>query len=132
MRRRDGSVLLSVLLVAAATAACDQPAAAPQVIPVPTHNNEICLMARIGGKLVVDGRWGFAIEDLLGGRYKPVWPAGFLAVMDEGRLTLVDGSGRVVARAGDTFESAGGLIGRNGDPDNTTMICGEIKVIAHG
>jgi len=42
------------------------------------------------------------------GQVWPVWPAGFEAVREGERLTLVDGAGRVVAHDGDEVSMSGG------------------------
>ena len=42
------------------------------------------------------------------GRVWPVWPAGFKALRDGERLTLLDGAGRVVAHDGDRVSMGGG------------------------
>ena len=122
----------AALLFLGTLAACGASPPDPVIVPIPTHHSQVCLDALVGGKLIADGRWGFALSDTTGRLSKPIWPAGFVAIMDGDRLGLVDRSGRVIAHAGDTIQSGGGLIGANGDPDNTTMICGDIKVTAHG
>jgi hypothetical protein len=122
----------AVMLLAATSVGCGSSAPEPVIVPIPTHHSQVCLMARVSGTLVPDPRWGLALSDPTGRRSKPVWPAGVVALRDGDRIGLFDHSGRLIAHAGDTIESGGGLIGANGDLDNTTMICGEIKVTAHG
>ena len=107
------------------------PKSAQTIITIPTAPpSGLCLDALISGRVVTSERWGIALADAVGHVSKAVWPNGFHGVLDGTRVALVDGAGQVVAEVGDTIESGGGLIGPNGDPDNTTLVCGPIKVVS--
>jgi hypothetical protein len=70
-------------------------------------------MARITGRLVADARWGIALQDATGFVHEVIWPYGYAARRDGGRLVLLDAAGRVVAGVGDTVTMGGGERGSN-------------------
>ncbi|HEX2755540.1 MAG TPA: hypothetical protein VHM48_08755 [Candidatus Limnocylindrales bacterium] len=111
-------------------AGCGSTVPEPTIIAIPTSAaGGGCLDAPVGGRVITSQRWGIAIADETGRVSKLFWPNGVHGQMDGDRVALVDGSGRLVAHVGDTIRSGGGFIGANGDPDNTMMVCGEIRAI---
>jgi len=126
VRRR----VLALAAVGAALAGCGAPTPELTTIAVPTSPpSDHCLDALVGGRVVASERWGIALQDLDGRVSEVLWPNGFRGVQDGARVALVDGGGQIVAEVGDTIQSGGGFVGANGDPDNTMLVCGEIKVM---
>ncbi|MDQ3127553.1 MAG: hypothetical protein M3Q66_03740 [Chloroflexota bacterium] len=124
--RAVGGVLFSGLVVVG----CGAPPPELTLIAVPTAPpSDACLLALVGGRVVASERWAIALQDTTGRVSKVLWPNGFRGVQDGVRLALVDRDGRVVAQVGDTISSGGGFVGPNGDPDNTMLVCGPIKVV---
>jgi len=82
-------------------------------------------MARVGGVLVSDAAYGLAFKSD-GGAHGVVWPNGYSARREkDGVVVLIDPSGRIVAREGDTILSAGAW-GDNG----IAFPCTDLQVIA--
>lgn len=108
---------------------CGSDVPEPTIIAIPTTAPAgMYLQALVGGRIVASDRWGIALADATGQVSKVLWPNGFHGVVDDSRVALVDGAGRLVAHVGDTFRSSGGFVGANGDPDHTMLVCGEIQV----
>jgi hypothetical protein len=85
----------------------------------------VCAAARVGGVLVADPSYGLAFKRNDGTR-GVVWPNGYSASRgQDGVVVLIDPSGRVVAREGDTISSAGSW----GDSD-VGLPCGDLEVTA--
>lgn len=83
----------------------------------------ICLAARVGGVLVADPAYGLAFKKD-GGTRGVVWPNGYSARREQdGVVVLIDPSGRIVAREGDTILSAG-----NGNDSDVSFPCGDLQV----
>ena len=78
---------------------------------------------------MADDEFGFVVEHADGFSSSVVWPHGYVA-RDSERRELLDGSGRVVARAGDHFSAGGGWLGRS-DADGFTP-CGRIEITPDG
>ena len=100
---------LAVLLVPALAVMAAGCASAP-VGPVPINTlapSAICDAARVGGILVYDTTYGLGFKG--GDRVEvAVWPNGYSARREQdGVVVLIDPSGRVVAREGDTIIAAG-------------------------
>ncbi|MBA2717750.1 MAG: hypothetical protein H0U52_00715 [Chloroflexi bacterium] len=122
--------LAALVIVGSMLAACAAEPPEMTIIAVPTAPpSDACLDALGGGRVVAFERWAIALQDTTGQVSKVLWPNGFRGVQDGARLALVDRDGRVVAHVGDTISSGGGFIGPNGDPDNTMLVCGPIKVV---
>lgn len=130
MRRRSGPGLVSTLVAVMGLVGCGPTEQELTIVPVPTNApSTVCLDALITGKLVAHGTWGIALQPAGTGRIsKVLWPSGFHGVSDGTVLALVDGNGRIIGRIGDVIQSGGGFVGVNGDPDNTLMPCGEMRV----
>ena len=88
-----------------------------------------CPAALLEGVLVADDDFGFVVEQADGLVSSVVWPHGYVA-RDADPRELLDGSGRVVARAGDYFSAGGGWLGQS-DADGFTP-CGRIEITAAG
>ena len=131
---------LAVLLVTS-TAACAgtgpsespvlSPAATPGAIalrtqePQPAGTAIACPAALIEGTLVRDDQSGVALRDPQGQVRQVIWPNGYSAREDDGRLAVVDASGMVLAHEGDRVMIGGGEI----DADGTWLGCGGTKVL---
>jgi hypothetical protein len=73
------------------------------------------------GRLVPDDRWGVALQTEFGPQGVR-WPHGYVAALDPG-LVLLDDSGHLVARAGETVYVGGGM-----DADNVLFVaCGYVS-----
>ena len=73
-------------------------------------SNDACLEARVGGILVADDKAGLGFANA-GHPMSVVWPDGFSARREWGRIVLLDARGAVVAREGDRILAAGGTAG---------------------
>jgi hypothetical protein len=98
-------------------AACSADPPVDGLIPVPTQapkgieiGPSACPGALLEGVLVADDQVGFVVEHVDGFVSSVVWPHGYIARDAESRQ-LLDGSGRMVARAGDHFSGGGGWLG---------------------
>jgi hypothetical protein len=100
---------------------------APAIGPVAIQTQapqSICAAARVGGTLVADPDYGLGYK-ADGGTRGVVWPHGYSARREQdGIVVLIDPSGRIVAREGDSIESAGTW---KGDPE-IALPCGELEV----
>ena len=118
---------LLTLVASLTIAACAEPdIPEPILIQVPTQppdpaGNNACMAALLTGTLVIDARWGLAVAPADAPVMKVVWPNGYVGRHLDGVTELLDGHGRVVARAGDRVEVGGG-IGAADDP--TWFACG--------
>ena len=129
MRRPRAAAIGAALSAALVLGACDAAEPEPPLIAVPTAPpSTTCMDALITGRLVAHEAWGIALMGETGRVSKVLWPNGFHGVVDGPVLALVDGQGRVVGRVGDVIQSGGGFVGANGDPDQTVVLCGTMKV----
>ena len=106
---RPGPMVMGLLMLAA----CSGP-----LIPVPTQpprsgTLQECMLARNGGRLVADARWGLALDDPAGFVREVIWPYGYVARQDQ-RLVLLNDTGQIVAGEGDEVAITGGEIGSDG------------------
>ena len=86
---------------------------------------QACDEALATGKLVKSAQSGLAIAGPTGAVTEVLWPYGYSARTEGGRVALLDQTGTVVAREGDTISMGGGL-GAN----NTWAACaGTISVV---
>ncbi len=119
--------ILAVLVLAACSAA---PTSSSAVIAVPTLEPETegsaCMAALIEGTLRADEAWGMALETAEGTKVKVLWPNGFSARADDAGLALIDGSGNVVAHAGDQVQVGGG------GSEEAWVGCGGVTVVDAG
>jgi hypothetical protein len=122
-------VLLSIV-AAAVLAACvsvTQPAiAVPTLPPEPAGSPQACMAALIEGTLRADAEWGIALETTDGAKVKVLWPNGYSAREDDAGLALIDGSGTVVAHAGDQVQVGGG------GSEEAWVGCGGVTVVDAG
>ena len=92
--------------------------------PIGSETPPGCPAALIEGVLVTDEASGVALRDPSDGVVAIIWPNGF-----SGRagtpIAVVDASGKVIARVGDTVQIGGGAIGADG----AWMACGGISVL---
>lgn len=87
--------------------------AAPTLVPLPTRSQTPgeCMAAQAFGELVAHTQWGIALAvENEGSVVRVVWPHGYASRWEGDRLALVDGSGTVLAHAGDRVEVGGGYV----------------------
>jgi len=120
--------ILRLVLVSFAAAACAGPAPA-DLIPVPTSapagffGPTACPAALLEGELVADEEFGFVVAHADGFSSPVTWPNGYVA-RDAPRRELLDDSGRVVAREGDSVALGGG----EGSAGPGFVVCGQLDV----
>jgi hypothetical protein len=132
--------ILAVLIATIALVGCAQgdPSASPAIgrsvpatialrtqAPEPAGTPQPCMAALISGTLVRDAPTGIAIRDARGLVHQVVWPFGYAARDDGGRLVVLDASGSVVAHEGDRVSIAGGETGTDG----TWLACGGTTIL---
>jgi hypothetical protein len=93
---------------------------APQALPT-----KACMAALIVGTLVRDAESGVGLRDDQGVVHQVVWPSGYSARDDGGRLVLTDENGGVIAHEGDRVSIGGGEI----DGKGTWLACGGTQVV---
>src|SRR5262245_30598099 len=130
MRRRRTFVIVSLLALLSACGghATATPISQPVTITTAPAAANGCIDAPIGGRLVVDSRWGVALEDPSGGsRVGAVFPFGYRGVLNQGQIGVFDGAGNLVAATGQSIESGGGYVGEGAN--QRAILCdGSIKV----
>lgn len=110
----------------ATASAAATPPAATQPAPTPAGPTPVsitlltesapaqaCMDALAQGTLVPDPRTGLALATSDGQRMPVMWPFGYSARLVDAQIELLDGSGALVAREGDTVQMGGGS-GQNG------------------
>ena len=75
--------------------------------------SQACMAALAVGELVVHPASGVGLRDVDGNVIEVVWPFGYSARLESGRITLMDERGTVVGREGDVVGLGGGEIGRS-------------------
>jgi hypothetical protein len=83
------------------------------------------MAALIEGTLVREEQSGVALRDPQGMVRQVIWPNGYSARDDGGRLVVLDASGNVVAHEGDRVSIGGGEI----DAMGTWLGCGGTTVL---
>jgi hypothetical protein len=78
---------------------------APQALPT-----KACMAGLIAGTLIRDAQSGVGLRDDQSAVHSVVWPYGYSARDDGGRLALIDETGRVLAHEGDHVSIGGGEI----------------------
>ncbi len=137
MLGRLSLALLTVVLLSACAAGPSASAAhigtpPPGVIalrtqaPEPGETPAGCPAALIEGVLVRDAQSGVGLRDAQGLVRGVIWPNGYSARDDGGRLAVLDGSGNLVAHEGDRVSIGGGEI----DTIGTWLGCGGTTVLA--
>jgi hypothetical protein len=133
----DATLCVVILLGACACATTPSPsapiAAGPPLIAVPTQEPAptqlACMAALLDGVLIADPRWGVAVQVASGGPiHKVIWPNGFTARTEGGRLALLDRDGHVVAHTGDRVQVSGG----EGGADDAWFACDGTIVVVQG
>ena len=94
--------------------------------PEPAGTPAACMAALISGTLVQDAQSGVGLRDDQGLVRQVVWPNGYSARNDGGRLALIDQNGEVVAHEGDRVSIGGGEI----DDKRTWLACGGTQLVA--
>ena len=84
------------------------------------------MAALIEGVLVREEQSGVALQDRQGLVHQVIWPNGYSARDDIGRLVVLDASGNIVAHEGDRVSIGGGEI----DAKGTWLGCGGTTVLA--
>lgn len=80
------------------------PTAAPLV---DAEGRALCHGALLTGRLVADPAWGLAVQAGSDAPQRIVWPFGYAGRISGDRIELLDHSGRVIARSGDSIEMGG-------------------------
>jgi hypothetical protein len=94
--------------------------------PEPAGTPQACMASVIEGILVRDAPSGIAIRDTQGVMRQVVWPYGYGARDDRGRLAVLDASGAAVAHEGDRVAIGGGAI----ESGRTWLGCGGTTILA--
>jgi hypothetical protein len=94
--------------------------------PEPAGTPQACMASLVEGSLVRDAPSGVAVRDAQGLVHQVVWPFGYSARDDGGRLVVLDASGSVVAHEGDRVSIGGGEIGTDG----TWLGCGGTTILS--
>ena len=81
-------------------------------------------MARNEGILVRHTLSGAGFQDLDGTVWQVIWPVDYVARDEGGRLVVIDGAGKVLAREGDRIEIGGQGVGLD-----TWLGCGGIRML---
>jgi hypothetical protein len=102
------SMMRVALVIALLAIACGAAPDGPVAIETATSRATVCPLVRSGGYLVADATWGLAVRDANGMTYGVVWPMGWTAHRESGRILLLDAVGAIQAREGDhlVFDSA--------------------------
>jgi len=85
-----------------------------------------CMAALMTATLVRHPRSGAGLADTDGHVVAVIWPFGYFARDDGGRLAVIDGSGTVLAHEGDLVSVGGGFAG---DDESTWTGCGGIAAV---
>jgi hypothetical protein len=85
-----------------------------------------CMAALMTATLVRHPRSGAGLADTDGHVVAVIWPFGYFARDDGGRLAVVAGSGKVLAHEGDLVSVGGGFAG---DDESTWTGCGGITAV---
>jgi hypothetical protein len=91
----------------------------------PPETPESCPAAITEGTLVRHAASGMGYRDPLGVVRAVIWPHGYSAREEGGRLAVVDESGNVVAHEGDHVTIGGGEV----DEKGTWLGCGGVAVL---
>ncbi len=94
--------------------------------PQPAGTAAACMAALITGALVRDAQTGLRLRDDQGLAHQVIWPNGYSARDDGGRLALIDQDGKVAAHEGDRVSIGGGEI----DGAGTWLACPGTLVVA--
>lgn len=114
--------IISVLLVSSCGLFSSR---SPVVIRTQDTPRGGCKLSEIQGVLVADPTWGLALTVTPTGKpFGVVWPHGYSARRDEGRVSLLDATGTVVARERDLVEMAPG-----NEIDGVLYPCAPITVV---
>jgi hypothetical protein len=107
--------ILAVTMLATIVAACGSaaPTSSPVVPPFAIRAAQVqpqaCMEALLSGRLAQNAMTGLGVVSA-GGQPMPVeWPFRYSARVDGGRVSLLDESGKVVAREGDEINVGGGF-----------------------
>ncbi len=105
-RRGGPRSVLNFVLLAGLLAACASALVGPVPINTGARSN-VCATAFVGGVLAYDTTYGLGFKSGDSVRVV-VWPYGYSARREQdGVVVLMDPTGRVVAREGDTIAAAG-------------------------
>ena len=104
----------------------------PDLVAVPTQEpvapgstSGPCPASLARGELLRSAEWGLALRDEdFGVTRVVIWPFGYVAERDGGRLVLRAADGTVVARTGDRLHIEGGIV-----PGEAFLACGDIRVL---
>ncbi|GAA5148001.1 hypothetical protein GCM10023340_21250 [Nocardioides marinquilinus] len=92
--------------------AADEPVVTAALLTAnrPADGVVVSMQALVSGRLEADDRGCVVLADALGTGRTAVWPYGWSAEVDGGRLELRDGTGEVVAHEGDMVTASGGYV----------------------
>ena len=117
-------------------AGCGEASPPADLIPVPTQEPRgfqlgpsECPTALLEGMLVADDEVGFVVQDADGVVSSVVWPHGY-AARDGAPRELLDGSGQILARAGDHVRAGGGFLAAGAVEGFS--VCGDFEVVPAG
>ena len=116
------AIAVSLLAVAGCSTAPTPETAEATIVylPVPTSEPYVgplpqpCDGGLIEGRLAEHPTWGIAIINRAGIATRIIWPFGYQGALLEGRLALLDRTGRILSFVGDQVRVGGGQ-GRTGD-----------------
>lgn len=119
--RLSAAVIVSLVVVTVIVGGCEflPTSVGLRTAPAPA---QACMDALIGGTLVRHAPSGLGITDADGQTTTVVWPFGYSARDEGGRIALVDERGQVVAHVGDEIQVGGGF----GD---VWYACGPVSVV---
>lgn len=136
--RRAVAAIITLGLIAACTASSASPLVPGTGIPSsgialrtqapePAGTPAACPASYIEGTLLLDeqSESGVVLKDAEGHLLQIIWPNGYWARDDGGRLAVLDGSGVIVAHEGDPVRIGGGQI----DANRSFLGCGGTKIL---
>ena len=94
--------------------------------PERDQSQPACMAALLTGELVRHPQSGVRLTYTEGNVVAVIWPFGYFARDDGGRLAVIDGSGTVLAHEGDLVSVGGGFAG---DDEGTWTGCGGITAV---
>lgn len=127
MRRRRAVAVVVVMWFVAACGTGSQPSA--ELLAVATQDGPLggseCPQAAIEGTLATSARWLLGVAGGPAGSVRGVlWPPGFAARRDDGRLVLLDEAHQLVAREGDRVR-----VGGEDGSDGVWLACRTVIVL---
>ena len=108
------ALIAAIGLIQRATMVTSGPPEDGDPISIPTaaplmdaEGNALCHGALLAGRLVAHPAWGLAVQAGADAPLRIVWPHGYVGRRAGDRIELLDHSGGVIARSGDSIEMGG-------------------------